>query len=564
MTDYTISSKLSNKTVYACYRGRFWYWNGSIWKESRIMTHRFELARAADKNLTPQSFLTNGAEFAPLDEYEIDCAMLDALENAKPCKNAPIDPVEEDSSSGVPASCICSTCTCGGCKEECFGNCHSCGHPVQECNSYQTEGEKHLTPAHSADVDKPEVPGTQTTQNKPLTTIPDEIRPAFDYSGLDAQTVDDLHFAEDEYRHGKKLAERGLVHMGNAIAAAHDALCGVVQQLDNSKHGNRGDDSFRAWCCSIGITKSTAYNLLQVSALMDGSSPRQRAILEALPPTLLYAVAKPSAPAELVEKVKNGEVSTNKEYQDLLAQIKAEKERADAAEAERDKLLGAQNRAAWAESHIQDVEAQRDAALADVQGLTEQNAKLKERADAAEAREEEAWNLRESASQKYNAALADVNNLAAANQRKNKELEAVKKDLRDAQDALKHQPITGVVDKEEVERQAEAMSRNAVQEARRQAAEAQARLRQYQEDAEGLLAPAQACAQQAQFIADSVRAMYLNWFGSAVAADASLAQMGTPLYAVCGEIMSSLEEENTINPTAAGSEEDAEREALFE
>lgn len=536
MTDYTISSKLSNKTVYACYRGRFWYWNGSIWKESRIMTHRFELARAADKNLTPQSFLTNGAEFAPLDEYEIDCAMLDALENAKPCKNAPIDPVEEDSSSSVPASCICSTCTCGGCKEECFGNCHSCGHPVQECNSYQTEGEKHLTPAHSADVDKPEVPGTQTTQNKPLTTIPDEIRPAFDYSGLDAQTVDDLHFAEDEYRHGKKLAERGLVHMGNAIAAAHDALCGVVQQLDNSKHGNRGDDSFRAWCCSIGITKSTAYNLLQVSALMDGSSPRQRAILEALPPTLLYAVAKPSAPAELVEKVKNGEVSTNKEYQDLLAQIKAEKERADAAEAERDKLLGAQNRAAWAESHIQDVEAQRDAALADVQGLTEQNAKLKERADSAEAREEEAWKMQSKA-----------------------EARAHK-----AEDALKKQPITGVVDKDEVKRQAEALSRNAVQEARQQAAEAQARLRQYQEDAEGLLAPAQACAQQAQFIADSVRAMYLNWFGSAVAADASLAQMGTPLYAVCGEIMSSLEEENTINPTAAGSEEDAEREALFE
>lgn len=560
MTDYTISSKLSNKTVYACYRGRFWYWNGSIWKESRIMTHRFELARAADKNLTPQSFLTNGAEFAPLDEYEIDCAMLDALENAKPCKNAPIDPVEEDSSSGVPASCICSTCTCGGCKEECFGNCHSCGHPVQECNSYQTEGEKHLTPAHSADVDKPEVPGTQTTQDKPLTMIPDEIRPAFDYSGLDAQTVDDLHFAEKEYQHGKKLAERGLVHMGNAIAAAHDALCGtVVQQLDNGQFAKK-DDTFRAWCCSIGITKSTAYNLLQVSALMDGSSPRQRAILEALPPTLLYAVAKPSAPAELVEKVKNGEVSTNKEYQDLLAQIKAEKERADAAEAERDKLLGAQNRAAWAESHIQDVEAQRDAALADVQGLTEQNIRLKDRATAAEAREEEAWKLQskaETRAQEAEKQLEGSRQMAEAAKLRGDKLKA-------ENDALKKQPITGVVDKDEVERQAEALSRNAVQEARQQAAEAQARLRQYQEDAEGLLAPAQACAQQAQFIADSVRAMYLNWFGSAVAADASLAQMGTPLYAVCGEIMSSLEEENTINPTAAGSEEDAEREALFE
>lgn len=270
-------------------------------------------------------------------------------------------------------------------------------------------------------------------QSNPLTTVPDEIRPAFDYSGLDEQTVDDLHFAEKEYQHGKKLAERGLVHMGNAIAAAHDALCGVVQQLDNSKHGNRGDDSFRAWCCSIGITKSTAYNLLQVSALMDGSSPRQRAILEALPPTLLYAVAKPSAPAELVEKVKNGEVSTNKEYQDLLAQIKAEKERADAAEAERDKLLGAQNRAAWAESHIQDVEAQRDAALADVQGLTEQNAKLQ---------------------QSYHD--ADESRIAANLQRQKAEAERDRAEARahKAEDALKHQPIAGVVDEEEVDRRA--------------------------------------------------------------------------------------------------------------
>lgn len=291
-------------------------------------------------------------------------------------------------------------------------------------------------------------------QSKPLTMIPDEIRPAFDYSGLDAQTVDDLHFAEKEYQHGKKLAERGLVHMGNAIAAAHDALCGtVVQQLDNGQFAKK-DDTFRAWCCSIGITKSTAYNLLQVSALMDGSSPRQRAILEALPPTLLYAVAKPSAPAELVEKVKNGEVSTNKEYQDLLAQIKAEKERADAAEAERDKLLGAQNRAAWAESHIQDVEAQRDAALADVQGLTEQNAKLKERADSAEAREEEAWKMQSRAE----ARAKDAENQLAGSRQVAEAAKLRGDKLKAENDALKSQPITAVVDKEETRRQAKEMS----------------------------------------------------------------------------------------------------------
>nr|DAV98316.1 MAG TPA: Protein of unknown function (DUF3102) [Caudoviricetes sp.] len=310
-------------------------------------------------------------------------------------------------------------------------------------------------------------------QSKPLTMIPDEIRPAFDYSGLDAQTVDDLHFAEKEYQHGKKLAERGLVHMGNAIAAAHDALCGtVVQQLDNGEDGacrtmrkarnnQHSEDTFKSWCLSIGITKDSAYRLLQVSALMDGSSPRQRAILEALPPTLLYAVAKPSAPVELVEKVKNGEVSTNKEYQDLLAQIKAEKERADAAEAERDKLLGAQNRAAWAESHIQDVEAQRDAALADVQGLTEQNAKLQQSYhDADESRI--AANLQrqkaEAERDKAEARAKDAENqLAGARQ----VAEAAKlrgDKLKAENDALKSQPITAVVDKEETRRQAKEMA----------------------------------------------------------------------------------------------------------
>ena len=299
-------------------------------------------------------------------------------------------------------------------------------------------------------------------QSKPLTMIPDEIRPAFDYSGLDEQTVDDLHFAEKEYQHGKKLAERGLVHMGNAIAAAHDALCGtVVQQLDNGEDGacrtmrkarnnQHSEDTFKSWCLSIGITKDSAYRLLQVSALMDGSSPRQRAILEALPPTLLYAVAKPSAPAELVAQVKSGDITTHKQYQEALAQIKAEKERADAAEAERDKLLGAQNRAAWAESHIQDVEAQRDAALADVQGLTEQNAKLKERADSAEAREEEAWKMQSRAE----ARAKDAENQLAGSRQVAEAAKLRGDKLKAENDALKSQPITAVVDEEEVDRRA--------------------------------------------------------------------------------------------------------------
>lgn len=317
------------------------------WKPSALLAERYAREKRGPEMRSPAQWL---AEYAASHDFkEITQKEFDTM-----CETGIAPSGDAAATTGGTAACICSTCTCGGCKEECFGNCRSCGHPVQECNSYQTEGEKHLTPTLSEDIAEPEVPGTQTAQDKPLTFIRKDKCPAFDYSGLTDQTVENLHFAEDEYRHGKQMAERGLVHMGNAIAAAHDALCGVVQLLDNSKHGNRGDDSFRAWCCSIGITKSTAYNLLQVSALMDGSSPRQRAILEALPPTLLYAVAKPSAPAELVQAVKDGEITTHKEYQALLTQLKAERERA-----------------ADAEERAQGAERQLEAAQADVAAVLE-------------------------------------------------------------------------------------------------------------------------------------------------------------------------------------------------
>lgn len=399
-----IISQNSNDVYYAYTRGRFWRWDESarVWKESHLLAQKFGKAKTAEKRLTPEAFLTSD-EFIPMDDYELPQSMLTALREAKPCKNAPVDPVEEG----------------------------------------------------------PEVPGTQTAQEKPLTTVPDAMRPAFDYSGLTDQTVEDLHFAENEYRHGKQMAERGLVHMGNAIAAAHDALCGVVALCDNSKHGNRGEDTFRAWCVSIGITKDTAYRLLQVSALLDGSSPRQQKILKELSPTLLYAVAKPSAPAELVEQVKSGDITTNKQYQEALAQIKAEKERADAAETERDKLLGAQNRAAWAESHIQDVEAQRDAALADVQGLTEQNAKLQQSYhDADEGRIAARLQCQKAEGERDRAEerAKDAENQLAGSRQMAEAAKLRGDKLKAENDALKKQPITTVVDKEEVERQAREMA----------------------------------------------------------------------------------------------------------
>ena len=473
----SIISQNSNDVYYAYTRGRFWRWDESarVWKESHLLAQKFDKAKAAEKHLTPETFLTSD-EFIPMDDYELPERMLTALREAKPCKNAPIEPVEEESSSDVSASCICSTCTCGGCKEECFGNCCSCGHPVQECNSYQTEGEKHLTPTLSEDIAEPEVPGTQTAQEKPLTTVPDAMRPAFDYSGLTDQTVEDLHFAENEYRHGKQMAERGLVHMGNAIAAAHDALCGVVAQCDNGEDGacrtmrkarnnQHSEDTFKSWCVSIGITKDTAYRLLQVSALLDGSSPRQQKILKELSPTLLYAVAKPSAPAELVEKVKSGDITTNKQYQEAMAQIKAEKDRAAAAEAREEE---AWNMVSKAQDEAQTAKNDLDAALADVQGLDEENARLKAEKEKAERSYNEMYESRIAANLQRQKAEAERDRAEARAKDAENQLvgsrqvaEAAKlrgDKLKAENDALKKQPITAVVDKEEVERQAREMA----------------------------------------------------------------------------------------------------------
>ena len=373
--------------------------------------------------------------------------------------------------------------------------------------------------------------------------------PGFDFSPLgdlagaaaDADQQFDLHYgtAQDEY-------------LVSCIYLAR------IHAL-TAKAGRYGGGTWTKWYESKGLSEGSARTMVKNGDAFNSATVAELKQLPNLTRKDLNLITRSGCADQVVAAA-----GDSQRVQDLLAQIKSK-------------------------------DAQLEAAHADISGL-------KDRATAAEAREEEAWSMVSKAQDEAKAAQENLDYEVGQNdalheekgqllreceaaKQARAEAEARAKDaenqlagsrqvaeaaklrgdkLKAENDALKKQPITGVVDKDEVKRQAEALSRNAVQEARQQAAEAQARLRQYQEDAEGLLAPAQACAQQAQFIADSVRAMYLNWFGSAVAADASLAQMGTPLYAVCGEIMSSLEEENTINPTAAGSEEDAEREALFE
>ena len=401
MTDYTISSKLSNETVYAYYRGRFWRWDGSIWKESHLMTQKFERARAADKNLTPQAFLTNGAEFAPLDEYEIDSAMLDALENAKPCRNAPIEPVEEES------ECQAST-------------------PVASPTKNSS------APAANADSSSV-APAVQSM------------------TATEAVTFD---FGADDQTNALLLQDAQTFITGNmarimAAKHAHDLTA------------NHYQGSWGKWCAAVGISRDTGENMVRVAEQFGNIQLEGRSILDVQPLKLLYAAAKPSTPEVVKQAVFTGDITTYKEYQELMAQLKAEKDRADAAE------KSAQNarkenayfkelvKSAEAQTHKdtekrEEAESRYESALADISGLKEQNAQLKERADSAEAREEEAWKMQS----KAEARAKDAENQLSGSRHVAEAAKLRADKLQEENAALKKQPIAAVVDEEEVDRRA--------------------------------------------------------------------------------------------------------------
>ena len=399
MTDYTISSKLSNETVYAYYRGRFWRWDGSIWKESHLMTQKFERARAADKNLTPQAFLTNGAEFAPLDEYEIDSAMLDALENAKPCRNAPIEPVEEES------ECQAST-------------------PVASPTKNSS------APAANADSSSV-APAVQSM------------------TATEAVTFD---FGADDQTNALLLQDAQTFITGNmarimAAKHAHDLTA------------NHYQGSWGKWCAAVGISRDTGENMVRVAEQFGNIQLEGRSILDVQPLKLLYAAAKPSTPEVVKQAVFTGDITTYKEYQELMAQLKAEKDRADAAE------KSAQNarkenayfkelvKSAEAQTHKdtekrEEAESRYESALADISGLKEQNAQLKERADSAEAREEEAWKMQS----KAEARAKDAENQLSGSRQVAEAAKLRADKLQEENAALKKQPIAAVVDEEELDR----------------------------------------------------------------------------------------------------------------
>lgn len=149
--------------------------------------------------------------------------------------------------------------------------------------------------------------------------------------------------------------------------------------------------------------------------------------------SLLQAICSPSADTTAVEQVLSGNITTHKEYQDLLKenqqlrtdrvnamnQAEREKARAEKAEAERDKAR-----------------ADQISTAKDCNRLGLKASQEKDRADKAEARAKTAESQLSGSRQVAEAAKLRADKLKAEN------------------DALKKQPIEAVVDEEEVDRRA--------------------------------------------------------------------------------------------------------------
>lgn len=417
MTDYMICQNQDNHLLYALKHGRFWFWDKhqNKWVPSDWAAQQYAKAQTKEPDLTQEDWL--GRCFGILmDDYEVPDAVVKAL-RALPNKEEPpckVNTTAPNADAAVTMAAPAATL-------------------AEETSTTQAD-------ANSC----PPGPCSPAGTSAAISSLSDAETACsaaeFDYSGLDEQTVNDLHLAERECAAGRRLAEAGLRRMADGVAIAHEAL---VPNWDNSKHGNRGEDTFRRWCESIGVSKSAAYRLLQVTALFDNSSPEQQKILDSLSPSLLYAAAKPTAPADLVQAVKSGDITTHKQYQDLLKenqQLRADR-------------VNALNAAA--------AEAARDAALADVDGLHEQNRQLQAAATGAQesyrtAHKNEDSALRRATEAEQRAKEAEKQ-LAGARQVADAARMRADKYQREAE-AAKAQPVAAAVDEDEINRRAHTLA----------------------------------------------------------------------------------------------------------
>lgn len=423
MTDYMICQNQDNHLLYALKHDRFWFWDKhqTKWVPSDWAAQQYAKAQTKETDLAQEDWL--GRCFGILmDDYEVPDAVVKALralsnKEEPPCKvNTTAPNADAAVTMAAPAATL-----------------------AEETSTTQAD-------ANSCPPDPCSPAGTSGAMSSLSDAETACSAAEFDYSGLDAQTVTDLHLAEQMYTSGRKLAEMGLRRMADGVSIAHDALCVTIATKCRNGKGAFSDSekTFGSWCESVGLNRKAAERLLQVAKLFDSSSPREQQVLEELSPSLLYAAAKPSAPADLVQAVKSGDITTHKQYQDLLKenqQLRADR-------------VNALNAAAAAE-------AARDAALADVDGLHEQNRQLQAAATGAQesyrtAHKNEDSALRRATEAEQRAKEAEKQ-LAGARQVADAARMRADKYQREAE-AAKAQPVAAAVDEDEINRRAHTLA----------------------------------------------------------------------------------------------------------
>ena len=274
--------------------------------------------------------------------------------------------------------------------------------------------------------------------------------PSFDFSALgdlsqqaaDADQQFDLHYgaAQDEY----------------LISCIYLARIHTL----TAKAGRYGGGTWTKWYESKGLSEGSARTMVKNGDAFNSATVAELKQLPELTRKDLNLIARSGCAGQLVDAA-----GDSQRVQELLAQLKAEKDRADTAEKSaqnarkenayfKELVKSAEAQTSKDAEKREEAESRYESALADISGLKEQNNQLKSRLDAAEAREEEAWKMQtkaearaKTAESHLEAAHADIDGLqeqcAQMSQRAN-----------DAEEALKHQPIVGVIDEEEVDRRA--------------------------------------------------------------------------------------------------------------
>ena len=454
--NYILAQREDNGILYALKFDTFWFRDKhqGKWIVSDFAAQQYEKASRKDEHLSKAAWLSSGMFAIPMDDYEVPDELVNSIralsrKDVKKCTNTePALNADAAATTEVPAV-----------RMQPAEETQTTLEIVEDANTSESKPSGEPSPSTSSDLACP-------AETAPAAQSPSGAEPAslvpFDTTGLDDRTVADLELAAREYANGKKMTEMGLRRMADGVAIAHDALCGTVVAICDNGRFAKKEDTFRAWCASIGITKDTAYRLLQVAALFDKSSPNEQKVLEELSPSLLYAAAKPSAPAELVEAVKSGDITSHKQYKELLEQLKAATARADGMVEEinrRDAKINdliacteeADRRTEEEERKCKDLQRELDAARASNAGSNALLADEQQRRQKAD----EARIAAEKRAAEAEKSLEGARHVVEASKRRDEKARSEIESLRAQLADLKAKPIEApVVDAEELDRMA--------------------------------------------------------------------------------------------------------------